>query len=305
MKSWPRVVTFGFAVIPVAVFLFIIGSLISESMFAINGLGLPHLFSKEFSGIYTSGMFMFGMLPAIWGTFLVVVVALTFAFPASLALAVLSSESPIPFIGRWLRGLLGMFAGIPPVIYALMEAVIFTLFIRNKFTGIGLSPLPIERLPVEGSTLQAGMLLALLIIPFMAPLMDDALRNVPSEMREASAGVGASRWYTLRKIVIPWAVPGLLGALGIGALKAMGDVVIVGWILGWESGLPQPLYDILAKTAPLTSTGAGLVSGFQAINAIGFQESVAYFTGLLLLVMAMIILVILTFLQKRFKQRFA
>jgi phosphate transport system permease protein len=305
MKSWPRVITFGIAIIPVAILLLIIGVMVSESLFAINGLGLKHLFSTDFSGIYSSGMFLFGMLPAIWGTVLVVLVALAFAFPSSLALAILSSESPLPAVGRWLRGLLGMLAGIPPVIYALMEAVLFTLVISPKFTGLGLAVLPHQRLPLEGSTLLAGMLLALLIIPFMAPLMDDAMRNVPASMREASAGVGASRWYTLRRVVIPWAAPGIFSALAIGALKAMGDVVIVGWILGWESRLPQPLFDVLSKTAPLTSTGAGLVGGFQALTAIGFQESVAYFTGLLLLIMALIILVFLTFLQKRFKQRFA
>jgi phosphate transport system permease protein len=307
MKSWPKIVTSGIAVIPVAILLFIVGSLVSESLFAINGLGIGHLFSKEFSGVYSSGMFMFGMLPAIWGTILVVAVALVIAFPSSLALAILSSECPIPAVGRWLRTLLGMLAGIPPVIYALMEVVFFTLFIRPKFTGFGLVPemLPHQRLPIDGSTLLAGILLALLIIPFMAPLMDDAMRNVPGTMREASTGVGASRWYTLRRIVIPWAIPGILSALAIGTLKAMGDVVIVGWITGWESKLPQPLFDIISKTAPLTSTGAGLVGGFQPVTPVGFQESVAYFTGLLLLIMAFIILAFLTFLQQRFKMRFA
>jgi phosphate transport system permease protein len=307
MRAWPRIVTLVIAAIPVAILVFIVGSLINESLFAINGLGLKHLFSKDFSGVYSSGLFMFGMLPAIWGTILVVIVAIIIAFPVSLALSVLSSECPVPVVGRWLRGILGMLAGIPPVIYALLEFVIFTLFIRPKFMGFGMlaANLPHQRLPVDGSTLIAGILLALLVIPFMAPLMDDAMRNVPSEMKEASAGIGASRWYTLWRVVIPWAIPGLLGALGIGILKAMGDVVIVGWVMGWESSLPQPLFDILSKTSPLTSTGAGLVGGFQALTPVGYQESVAYFTGLLLLIMAVMVLGFLTYLQKKFKKRFA
>jgi ABC-type phosphate transport system permease subunit len=292
-------------ILPLCCLAFIIVNLISESMLAITDLGFGELFSSEFSGVYTSGAYQYGLLPAIWGTVMAVAFALIIAFPVSLAMAVVASEFPLGKIGQGIRGALGVLSGIPPIVFAIMEVPLVDFFMRVKFGGVGLATneMPTHALPFEGSTFLGGILLALLVIPFIAPLIHDSIENVPRELREASFGLGGNRWYTLRRVILPWAMPGIAVALGMGVLKAMGDVIIVAMVISWESGLPDPLWDILARTAPLTATGAGLAGGFEFREAIGFDRSVAYFIGLLLLSLAVVILTTLTAISKRFARR--
>jgi phosphate transport system permease protein len=195
-----------------------------------------------------------------------------------------------------MRALLGVLGGIPSIIYALMAVVFAQLFVIPKFTGAGI---PGDQMPPPGmywwtpgglpyvtSTLLGGIMLSMLIIPFLAPLLDDAIRAVPHSLKEASLSLGVSRWQTLTMVTIPNAMSGIISACGLGSLKAMGDVVIVGMVVGFESSLPNPLFDILKSTAPLTSTGAG-------------------FSGLVLLVLAFGILALVAYLQRRYKKRFA
>ena len=160
-------------------------------------------------------------------------------------------------------------------------------------------------LPYSNSTLLGGIMLSLLIIPFLAPLIDDAIKDVPHSLKEASMSLGASRWHTLKTVTLPYALSGITSACGLGILKAMGDVVIVGMVISFESSLPSPLFDILKSTATLTSTGAGFSGGFTQGAANPLRNSAANFTGLLLLVLAFIILALIPVLQKKFKKRYA
>ena len=318
VRKWPRVTSLILALMPVSILVFIVVSLVLGSLLAIDEMGLETLFSTEFSGTYTTGERIYGLIPAIWGTVLTVVIAIAIALPVSLAMAVFSSEFPLGILGRAMRGILGVLSSIPPIVYALMAWGFVELFMITKFTGAGLEEIPppgmtwwnLGTLPTQtaggNSTLLGGILLALLVIPFMAPLIDDAIRNVPQSLKEGSLALGADRWRTLMKVTLPLAMSGIISATALGALKAIGDVLIVSWVIGYESGLPNPLWDILEKTATLTSTGAGLGGGFEYSGGCsGLECSVAYFTGLLLLIMALAILAVEAFLQRRFKRRFS
>jgi phosphate transport system permease protein len=281
------------------------------------------LFSTTFSGRFSPGFTLltgkYGLIPAIWGTFMVIIVAMAIAVPVSLAIAIFSSEFRLGFLGRAMGWILGILAGIPPIIYALMSAVFAEAFMIPKFCRDA-KVLPTDlvpahmtwynagTLPTEDSTLLGGIMLALLVIPFMAPLTYDALRNVPKEFKEASLALGAGRWHTLWKVGIPAALAGIVSAITLGTLKALGDVLIVGLVIGFESGMPNPLVDVFERIAPLSSTGAGLAGGFTSgggPSCSGHQCSVAYFTGLLLLVLAVAIMLAATVLQRRLRKRFA
>ncbi|MBT9163420.1 MAG: Phosphate transport system permease protein PstC [Chloroflexi bacterium] len=325
LRPWPRVISLIAAVIPVAVLAFIVVNLVLESIPAIRNVGLGEmLFSTEFCGRLQAGRGLYGLVPALWGTFLAVVIAISLALPVSLAMAVFSSEFPLGFLGRGMRGILGLLSGIPPIVYAIGSGVLVRLFMIPNFAGgfprwgvdvateLGL---PLGYLgaarsvpwgwPFGNSTLLGGMVLALLIIPFVAPLIHDAIENVPHGLKEASLALGANRWHTLIRVTLPLALSGIIAATALGALKAMGDVMIAGWVIGWAPRImPVPLWDVLEASQPLTSTGAGLV-GLENPQSSGTEFSVANFTGLLLLVMAFAIMGLTTLLQRKFWKRFS
>ncbi|MCL0105050.1 ABC transporter permease subunit [Dehalococcoidia bacterium] len=312
--------------VPVLALLLIVHNLVEKSLLAIDMVGLSELFSTEFrDGAFIAGPVHYGLLPALWTTFLAVVIAVAIALPASLAIAVFASEFPSGLLGRGLRGLLGMLAGIPPIVYALTAGIFTRLFMIPKFcsgfrsvgdlAALGIHPgdCPIPGLPpinpgmlpwaqgTPNSILLGGFVLALLVIPFMAPFIDDALRNVPFELKEASLSLGANRWHTLKKVTLPLALPGIISATAVGALKATGDVMIALLVIGRAApGLPTPLWDVLEVSAPLTSIGPTLVRDTAPVT----HAPVAHFAGLLLLVIAFAIMGVATLLQRRLRRRY-
>ena len=315
-----RTTSLALTIIPVFFFLLVVGNLIWTSLPAVKLVGLPVLFSTKFSsrfsGIYTPGEY--GLLPAIWGTFMVAGVALMIAFPISLAMSIFATEFTLGGVGYTIEGLLAIFAGIPEIIYALLSIFVINIFIQPMFAGQGLPEdvimslpgLPAwnaAMLPNMHSTLLGGILLSLLIIPFMAPLMVDAIRNVPIGLKEASLALGATRWFTLWRVTLPSALTGIIAAVSLGILKTIGDVVISAWTIGYiKSGMPVPLWDALEAVAPLTSTGAGLLNGLHpgGNNIFGPDTAVAYFAALLILIMTFLILISVSLLQNYFKRRF-
>ena len=305
--------------IPIAAFVGIVVNVVMTSIPAITHLGLKVLFSTKFSNVF-SGTFIqgeYGLLPALWGTVLVAIVALVLAFPAALAMAIFASEYTIGRLGDLMETLLALFAGIPPIIYALLSIFVLAAFVRPEFAGGDLSETFIKSLPGlptwnagmlphDTSTFLGGIILSLLIIPFMAPLILDAIRNVPYSLKEASLALGANRWFTLWHVTLPISLSGILSAISLGILTTIGDVIIASWTIGYlKNGMPNPLFDIFEASAPLTSTGAGILSGLRpgSTLATGVDRAASYFTALLLLVLAFVILGLVSALQQGLRRR--
>jgi phosphate transport system permease protein len=331
MRAWPRVASLGLGLIPVAMLAYMVATLVIRSVpaFTDEKVGFTNLFSTHFSSIYTTGAGQFGLVPALWATLMVAVISIGLAFPMSLAIAVFASEMAPGFVGRAMRTMLGVMSGVPPIIYAVTAGVFLSHFMMPKFTadsnfaslnadpsnlgytpdtwpppGVPWNPGSLPWSLPDNSTLLGGILLALLVIPFMAPLIEDALRNVPNDPKQASLALGAGRWYTLRRITLPQAMGGIISALRLGALKALGDVMIAAFIIGFESQLPNPLWDAFERSTPLTSTGAGLVGGFTASNTCqGPRCDVAYVSGVMLMVIALLVVLVCTLLERRFRRQ--
>ncbi len=285
------------ALVPVAALVAITISLVAGSATAIQTLG-----GRLFTNLFVPGpetipvnpaTLYYGLLPALWGTFLVVLISVAVAFPISLAFAILANDFSSGFSRNLIRPTLGFLSGIPPVIIAMMSSSFFLWFLWPKFAG---KDLPLDQLPPPNMlpgdascTLLGGLMLALLLVPFMMPLLDDVFQNVPSKLKEASASLGANRWYTLKAVTLPVAFPGIVNVLVLGMLIALGDAIIVAYAIGFGARtLPSPLFDLLERTAPLTSTVAGLAAGgltrAHGVGPVG--ESVASFIGLILLIAA-------------------
>jgi ABC-type phosphate transport system permease subunit len=305
---------------PVVFLALMIVNVIWNSIPAITTYGFPVLFSTKFSNVF-SGIYIpgqYGLLPALWGTVLIAILALGIALPISLAVAIFASEFSLKGLGRVMELVMSVFSGIPPIIYSLLSIFVLTAFIRPKLTGLGFpedylislmgaATYKGHGIPVEKSTILGGICLALLIIPFMSPLILDAIRCVPNGLKEASLGLGATRWYTLWRITLPASISGIMAAISIGVFKTIGDVMISAWTIGYtRDGLPSPLIDIFESVPPLTATGAGLLNGLQpgsAAHQTTTQDAVAFFSALLLMALAFLILAAINLTQNLISRR--
>jgi phosphate transport system permease protein len=245
----------------------------------------------------------------LWGTFVASSLALCLALPVALALALIKRELQIPLVSNVLGAVIGTMAGIPPVIYAVCAVFIVPIFMAPKFAGTGLADQRVQasvlgvsqsgfgglpdRLP--NTSFLGGVLLAMLIVPFMVPLIDDALRTVSLELKMGSYALGATRWYTLQHIILPSAMPGIVSAATLGALVAVGEVVIPYFVLGGSENLavmPDPAWDIFRRTPALTSWAATQMGGLggESESVQALAVSVSFAAGLFLLVLAFAIM---------------
>jgi phosphate transport system permease protein len=332
LRSWPRVSSALMALVPVAMLVFMVVTIVVRSAPAFTDLGLGELFSTDFANTRISGRSAHGLTPALWGSLEVLVIAMTLAIPASLAIAVCAGELAPGVVGKVLRVAIGFMSGIPPIVYALMAIVFVAPLMIPKFTGnlsySNVDPtrvgVPAGSWPPTGvpwnagafawnpsgesnSVLLAGILLAMLAIPFMAPLIEDTIRNVPHDPKEASLALGASRGYTLMHVTLPQSMAGIISGIRLGSLKVLGDVMIGMFVIGTYAAMPNPVWDVLERTGPLTAVGAGLVGGFQA-ESTGCNSAdcaAGYFSGLLLLVGAFVIVVVTVLLERYFRRRVA
>ncbi len=332
MRAWPQFASLSMGLIPVTVLVAMVASIVINSKDAFTEIGVRELSDTKFSSLFLSGTAHYGLAPALMGSIELLVVAISLALPISLAMAIFAAEFAPSVVGRVMRMLLGLMSGIPPIIYALMAIVFVAPFMVPKFTGdlsyanvhpekIGFSAadwpppdvpwnagaFPWDPSGGDNSVLLAGILLSMLVIPFMAPLIEDALRNVPSEPKQASLALGAGRWYTLVRITLPYALSGIISAVRLGMLKVLGDLMIALFVVGYAAPrFPDPPWDVLERTAPLTATGAGLIGGLGTPKLCQATDcSVGYVPALMLLVMAVAIVVLTSVLERRFRARYA
>jgi phosphate transport system permease protein len=338
VRSWSRVLSTLLAMIPLGMLAFMVLTVVVRGMPVVTGITDPNyvhhdwheLFSTHFSSLLLSGQAHYGMMPALWGSAMILVIALSLAVPISLALAICAGEMAPGLPGRIIRAALGVMAGIPPIVYALMAVIFVTPFMLPKFTGglnyanvqpekIGIArsawpppgvPWNAGALPwspdgQKDSLLLGGIMLAVLAIPFMAPMIEDAVRNVPHEPKEASLALGGSRWYTVMHVTLPHALAGIISAVRLGALKILGDVMIALFVVGFAAGhMPFPVWDPFELTAPLSAQGAGLMGSPR--GPCGASDCAAgYFSGVILLLLALVVVLVTVALERYARRRLA
>ena len=336
MRRWPYGVSLVLGLLPVALFLGVVAIVVVNCLPALSDPGLPALLGDHFAGIYsaTGATPVYGLLPALVGTALITVIAMVLALPVSLAMAIVSTEFPMGPIGRVVRPLVGVLSGIPPIVYAVSVLFFVQGFMIPKFAAdsiqatfdpakIGANPAtwPPADVPFNAgsypwiigggggnSTLLGGILIAMLLIPFMTPMIADAIRNVPNSAREASLALGANRAYTLRKAILPLATPGMVTALTLGTLKAVGDIVIVSFAVGWTADeIPNPIVDVLERTPGLAAHGANMIQPFTLPGQGGLPTptAVGYVSAMILLLAAGVMVLLMTYLKARWRRRMA
>lgn len=162
-----------------------------------------------------------GILPLLWGTLYVSAIALAFAVPVGLFAAIYLSEYASPRMRSVAKPMIEVLAGIPTIVYGLFALMTVGPLLRDYFAqpmGFGDS---------ASSVMTAGLVMGIMLIPFVSSLSDDTLNAVPQTMRDGSFALGATRSETIRQVVIPAALPGVVGAILLAASRAIGETMIV------------------------------------------------------------------------------
>jgi phosphate transport system permease protein len=234
-----------------------------------------------------------GILPLLWGTLYVSFVALFFAVPIGLMIAIYLSE----YSGRVLRGFakpaIEVLAGIPTIVYGLFALITVGPFIRDWIAqpaGLGSS---------SSSVLTAGLVMGIMLIPFVSSLSDDIINAVPQAMRDGSYGLGATQSETIRQVILPAALPGVVGAILLAASRAIGETMIV--VLGAGAAARLDLNPFEA----MTTVTVKIVSQLTGDTEFASPETlVAFALGLTLFVFTLGLNVLALYIVRKYREQY-
>ena len=221
-----------FALAIVGVLLWIAVEVGSKSLPAIQEFGLGFLVSSNWDPVNNQ----YGVLPQIYGTIVSALIALALAIPIGIGTAVLLSENLLPSPVRTVMVfMVELLAAIPSVIYGIWGIFVLTpiLLGLGEWLHAYLGWLPIfSTPPARTSMLPAAVILAIMVLPIITAISRDALISLPPDLRQASLGLGATRWETIFKVLIPAAFSGIVGAIMLALGRAMGETMAVTMVIG-------------------------------------------------------------------------
>jgi phosphate transport system permease protein len=229
-------------VIP-ALFAFIVLRVGAVALPAMRTFGWSFVVSSEWNPV--AGQF--GALPFVFGTVATSLLALLMAVPLSIGLAIFLTE----LAPRWVAGPIGfateLLAAIPSVIYGLWGIFVLVprlrAYVQQPLVDLLGDRLGIFSGPAYGSSIMAGgVILAIMIIPFISAVSREVLLAVPREQREAALALGATRWEMTAQVALPYALPGIIGAGILGLGRALGETMAVTMVIGNRPDIPQSLF---------------------------------------------------------------
>ena len=234
----------------------------------------------------------FGAVPVFSGTLLIALVAMLVAGPIGLASAVYFSEYARPRVRDLAKPILELLAGIPTVVYGFFAALTVAPLVRELGLELGLE--------VEArSALAAGVVMGIMIIPFISSLADDVITAVPQSLREGSYAMGATQSETIKYVIFPAALPGIVGAFLLAISRAIGETMIVAMAAGLNANLTaNPLENVTTVTVQIV------------VALIGDQEFddpktlSAFALGLVLFAMTLILNVVALMIVKRYREQY-
>jgi phosphate transport system permease protein len=244
----------------------------------------------------------FGALAFIYGTVLVSAIAVVFAVPISIGIALYANEAAGVRLRRPIVYVVDLLAAIPSVVYGLWGVLVLAPALRPAFDRLGEA---VDGWPVLGtvfgtgssgrSFLTAGLILAVMIIPIITSLSREVIATVPSAQREAAYGMGATRWEMVRSAVLPWSRGGIVGAVMLGLGRAMGETIAVALVIGSSA---QITLDVLA---PGDSMAAVIANQFG--EASGTHRAALVGLGVVLFLVTIAVNVAARVLVSRFDRR--
>ena len=253
-----------------------------ESTEAIKTIGLKEMLMGTIwrpGSIIGTADAQFGLVPMIIGSIYSTIGAIILGVPLSIGTAILLAEIAPPVIRNIFRPAIELLAGIPSVIYGLFGMIVIAPLIRNfeipGNSGFGL--------------LNASIILAIMILPTVTNISEDAIKAVPESYRSASLALGATKWQTIKSVIIPAARSGIMAGVILGIGRALGETMALIMVIGNSIAIPVPLSNnpltlLLATARTLTGNIAVEIN-----YAAGAHRSALFFTGVLLFILLLFI----------------
>ena len=234
----------------------------------------------------------FGAIPLFMGTLLISAIALLVAVPVGLMSAIYLAEYAHAKVRAVAKPLLEILAGVPTVVYGFFAALTVAPFIRDVGESIGLDV-------ASESALAAGLVMGVMIIPFVSSISDDVITAVPQVMRDGSLGLGATKSETIRKVVFPAALPGIMGGILLAASRAIGETMIVVMAAGLAANLTvNPLEAVTTVTVQIVT----LLTGDQEFDSA--KTLAAFALGLMLFITTLVLNVVALHIVKKYREQY-
>jgi phosphate transport system permease protein len=234
----------------------------------------------------------FGAVPVFTGTLLISVIAMCVAVPIGLMSAIYLSEYASKKFRTVAKPLIEILAGIPTVVYGFFAALTIAPFIRDTggLLGLGVS---------SESALAAGLVMGIMIIPFVSSLSDDFINAVPQALRDGSYSLGATRSETIKQVILPAALPGIVGGILLAVSRAIGETMIVVMAAGLAANLTlNPLKTVTTVTVQIVT----LLVGDQEFDSA--KTLAAFALGLLLFVVTLLLNIIALYVVRKYREQY-
>lgn len=243
------------------------------------------LFGTEWTPLFENAKY--GILPLLGGTLLATAIALSVAIPLGTVSAAFLSEYVRPSIREVLKPLLELLAAVPTVVYGYFALLFVTPLLQKIIPGLG-----------GFNVLSAGLVMGIMIVPYVSSLSEDAMRSVPNYLREGSFALGASRFQTIFRVIIPAAFSGMTSAYILAISRALGETMVVAIAAGMQ---PNLTIDPTQPAATITAFIVQVSMGDLPHGSIGYQS--IYVAGLVLLVLTLSFNILGLWLRKRFQEK--
>ncbi|PKM10955.1 MAG: phosphate ABC transporter permease subunit PstC [Gammaproteobacteria bacterium HGW-Gammaproteobacteria-3] len=234
----------------------------------------------------------FGAVPLLTGTLLVSLIAMMVAVPVGLMSAIYLSEFASPRFRAMAKPTLEILAGIPTVVYGFFAALTVAPFIRDTGASLGLTV-------SSESALAAGLVMGVMIIPFVSSLSDDVMNAVPQALRDGAYALGATQAETIRQVVFPAALPGIVGSILLAVSRAIGETMIVVMAAGLAANLTfNPLEAVTTVTVQIVT----LLVGDQEFDSP--KTLAAFALGLVLFVATLLLNVLALHVVRKYREQY-
>ncbi|MDP7149602.1 MAG: phosphate ABC transporter permease subunit PstC [Paracoccaceae bacterium] len=260
---------------------------------------LDFFFGTEWAPSFTGrgGASSLGVLPLLWGTIYISVVALVVAVPIGLFSAIYLSEYASPAVRSFAKPLLEVLAGIPTIVYGLFALLTVGPLLVSVFGEGGL--LGVNWQGGGRAVITAGIVMGIMLIPFVSSLSDDIINAVPQALRDGSYGLGATQSETVKQVILPAALPGIVGAILLAASRAIGETMIV--VLG--AGAAARLS--LSPFEAMTTVTAKIVSQLTGDSDFASPEAlVAFALGMTLFILTLGLNILALHIVRKYREQY-